>query len=168
MPIKLSKKTNLVDFIDNVKDAKAHLHNILLWPAAWKKFAAPHKLKWHECNFSFSAKSSIPNQPGVYAFFIEPRFYRALPVAVLMYVGKTDRSLRMRFGEYLKEAADPTGRPAVSFILTAYSGHLTFYCAPVTPPRIPAKIEDELLASFMPPLNKTYPASVRRTVAAFK
>jgi hypothetical protein len=168
MPVKLSKKTELVDFIDNVKDAKAHLHSILLWPAAWKKFTAPHSLKWHQSTFSARAKSSIPDQPGVYAFLIEPKFYPALRVAVLMYIGKTDRSLRMRFGEYLKEASDPTGRPAVSFILTAYAGHLTFYCAPVRSPRKPAKVENGLLASFMPPLNKTYPASVRRTVAAFK
>jgi hypothetical protein len=168
MRIKQSKTTQLVDFIDDVKDAKAHLHSILLWPAAWKKFTAPHNLKWHQCTFSTRSKSTIPDQPGVYAFLIEPKFYPALGVAVLMYVGKTDRSLRMRFGEYLKEASDPTGRPAVSFILTAYAGHLTFYCAPVWRPRIPARIENQLLASFMPPLNKTYPAHIRRTVAAFR
>lgn len=165
MPV---KKNQLVDFIDDVKDAKAHSHRILLWPAAWKKFTKPRRLNWRKCSFSPAEKSRIPDRPGVYAFLIEPRFYPAIRVAVLMYIGKTDRSLRTRFGEYLKEADDPTGRPAVSFILTTYSGHLTFYCAPVRPPRSPAKVEDELLASFMPPLNKTYPARVRRTVAAFR
>jgi hypothetical protein len=167
MPVRSSKTKKLVDFIDDVKEAKAHVHGILLWPSAWKKFSAPRNLKWRQCTFAPTAKSSIPDLPGVYAFFIEPKVYPDLPVSVLMYIGKTDRSLRMRFGEYLKEASDPTGRPAVSFILTAYTGHLTFHCAPVRAPRVPARIEDKLLASFTPPLNKAYPARVRRTVAAF-
>ena len=84
-----------------------------------------------------------------------------------MYVGMSERPLRQRFGEYLREMKDATGRPAISTMLQMYQGYLHFYCATVKKPAKPKDIEDHLLETLAPPMNKQYPATVRRIVGAF-
>jgi hypothetical protein len=62
---------------------------------------------------------------------------------------------------------DATGRPAISTMLQMYQGYLHFYWATVKKPAKPKDIEDHLLETLAPPMNKQYPATVRRIVGAF-
>jgi hypothetical protein len=90
-----------------------------------------------------------------------------MPNSVLMYIGMTDRPLRDRFQEYLREMKDPTGRPAISTMLRMYDGYIHFYCASVADPIKPRVLEDHLLETLVPPMNKHYPAKISGIVAAF-
>lgn len=148
-------------------EARGYRETFLLWPKLWQKWNPPVTLKWRGKPFSGASRSSIPNTPGVYAFVLQPRVPPGVPHSVLMYVGMSDRPLRQRFGEYLREMADPTGRPAINTMLQMYEGYLHFYCAPVIKPGKPKEIEDHLLETLAPPMNKQYPAAIRRITGAF-
>jgi excinuclease UvrABC nuclease subunit len=149
------------------KDAKGHLQSVLLWPVLWKKWDVSIRLQWRGKPFTRYSARHIPNSPGVYAFVIHPHVSPRLPCSVLMYIGKSDRPLRDRFREYLREQNSSNGRPAISTMLQMYDGHLSFYCATVTRPATPSQIEERLLEALVPPMNKVLPASIRRIVAAF-
>ena len=84
-----------------------------------------------------------------------------------MYIGMSDRPLRERFREYLKEMNDKSGRPAITTMLRMYSGYLHFYCASVTKPGRPRSIETHLLETLAPPMNKQYSAKISKIIGAF-
>lgn len=160
-------KTVINDLAINV-EARGHRHSILLWPKLWNEWNPPIQLRWKGKKFSKSSQNNIPNKSGVYAFVIQPGITIGLPISVLMYIGQTDRPLRQRFGEYLHEMKNPTGRPAISTLLQMYtSKHLFFYCAIVRSPSLPRDIETLLLESLVPPMNRKYPAKISRIVRAF-
>jgi hypothetical protein len=71
----------------------------------------PVNLSWSLYPFSEASRDQIPQQQGVYAFLIVPAIAGNLSVAYLMYIGETDRTLRTRFGEYLREARSERIRP---------------------------------------------------------
>lgn len=148
-------------------EARGYRETFLLWPKMWKAWKPPVILKWRGQPFSASSKNRIPNKPGVYAFVIQPGIPPGVPHSVLMYVGMSERPLRQRFGEYLREMNDTTGRPAISTMLQMYQGYLHFYCASVVKPAKPKEIEEHLLETLAPPMNKQYPATVRRIIGAF-
>ena len=148
-------------------EAKGHRHDILLWPKIWRDWNLSVALKWKGKPFSPSSRKFIPNKPGVYAFVIQPGIPPGVPNSILMYIGMSDRPLRDRFHEYLREKDDPSGRPAISAMLRMYQGYLHFYCASVPEPAKPEIIEEHLLETLAPPMNKQYPAKISRVIGAF-
>lgn len=153
-------------FFDLVDEAKSHLCSLMLWPKRWRAHTSPKSLPWKTLTFTDKSQPNVPNKPGVYAFLVKPSIAN-LDVSYLMYIGKTDRSLRKRFGEYRASIRQYKGRPAVVVFLHKYDGFLHFCCAPVESPRSPSKVEERLLAAFIPPANKQLPARARRIMAAF-
>lgn len=164
MPAKRHKPVN--DLTTNI-EARGHRQNILLWPKLWKEWNPPVKLTWQGKPFLPRSKNAIPNKPGVYAFVVQPGFPVGLSISVLMYIGMSDRPLRERFQEYLREKNNPTGRPAINTLLRMYDGYVHFYCASVEKPTKPKEIEDHLLETLVPPMNKQYPAKINKIVGAF-
>lgn len=164
MPVKKQNPVN--DLAMNIF-ARGHRHTLLLWPKLWQEWKSPVKLKWEGKRFSQASKGAIPNKRGVYAFVIKPGVPPGMPISVLMYVGMSDRPLRERFGEYLREMLNPSGRPAINTMLRMYDGYVHFYCASVAKPAKPKQIEDYLIETLVPPMNKQYPAKVRRIIGAF-
>lgn len=148
-------------------EARGHRESLLLWPKLWLRWKPAVQLRWKGKPFASGSRNSIPNGPGVYAFVIQPGVPTGIPHAIIMYVGKSDRPLRERFGEYLREKTHPTGRPAISTMLQMYEGYLHFFCATVKAPAKPSDVEDHLLEILAPPMNKQYPATIRRIVGAF-
>jgi hypothetical protein len=148
-------------------EARGYRETVLLWPKMWQRWKPAVTLRWRGRPFASSSKDSIPDKPGVYAFVIQPGIPPGVPHSILMYVGMSERPLRQRFSEYLREMDDPTGRPAINTMLQMYQGYLHFYCASVAKPYKPKDIEDHLIETLAPPMNKQYPASVRRIVGAF-
>jgi hypothetical protein len=165
--VKIGKRLKLVNDLAMNIEGRGHRHSLLLWPRLWRGWKPPIQLVWAGNPFSPSAKSAIPNTPGVYAFVVQPGIPPGMPNSVLMYIGMSDRPLRERFQEYLREMNDPTGRPAISTMLHMYDGYLHFYCASVIDPIKPKTVEDHLLETLVPPMNKQYPAKVSRIVGAF-
>jgi hypothetical protein len=155
-------------FVDVVSDARAHELRFILWPYYWQKCQVKVNLNWQVYEFNDRSIISIPSDPGVYAFLIQPRLACDLNASYLVYIGKTDRPLRQRYQEYLQETINPTGRPRIVETLIRYSGYIFFSCSPIFNQKVtPAEVEEELLRAFLPPKNSEFPAEVRRIIAAF-
>lgn len=144
-----------------------HSHEMVMVPRLWSSCSLPVYLSWSVYPFSENSRNQIPEQQGVYAFLILPGIAGDLNVAYLMYIGETDRTLRVRFGEYLLEARSDKIRPKLLRILPLYPDHLVFACAPVPVGVVPKDIETKLIEAFLPPGNDDIPATVRRPRRAF-
>jgi hypothetical protein len=141
-----------------------HSHEMVMVPRLWAaaSTALIPPLSWSVFPFQEGSRAQIPAQQGVYAFLITPNIAGDLNVSYLMYVGETDRPLRDRFGDYLREARSDRIRPKLLRILPLYPDHLFFACAPLPTGTVPKDVESVLLEAFMPPGNDQIPATVRR------
>ena len=146
-----------------------HAHNMILVPRRWASLSAgpAAALTWLAFPFVDASRVQIPSAPGVYAFLIAPGAAGDLNASYLMYIGKTDRTLRERFAEYLREASSDRIRPKLLRILPLYPDHLIFACAVLPPQVSPKDVEAALLEAFLPPGNDQVPAAVQRPRKAF-
>jgi hypothetical protein len=154
-------------FLDLVAQRALHEWHLVLWPARWAMYTVTETLPWTSVQFNAASASSVPDTQGVYAFLLQPGVPAGLSASYVMYVGRTSRSLRTRFKEYLAEANAPTGRPRIQRLLQTYPAHLHFAAAPIVGPLTPDEVEDALLKSLSPPINTDLPAEVRRIERAF-
>ncbi len=154
------------DLVRDVEQAKMHKYGFLLWPTRWQKFNLSVALAWNSFPFDETYADKIPEQPGVYAFCIEPRIMSGLSPCYLLYIGETSRTLRARYKEYLGDAVDPESREKLYIALNLYKGYLHFFCAPLQTGISTRDIEAELLKAFFPPTNTRFPADVKRIVTA--
>ncbi len=154
-----------VNDLDSNNEARAHMRSFLLWKRRWDTFAPVVTLQWEEYAYGEANVDSVPNRPGVYAFCIRPNIDANLNTSYLMYIGETRRTLRQRYREYLREEFDPIGRAHVYDFINMYRSHLTFCCAPLAAGVSPEQVEDGLLAAYMPPCNRRFPAEVRRVAS---
>ena len=147
-----------------------HHHTMIMVPAWWSAFSAgtTPALTWSVFPFKDASRTKIPNVPGVYAFLVVPNIAGNLSVSYLMYIGKTDRPLRQRFGEYMLEAKSDRIRPNLLRILPRYPDHLVFACAETPAGIAPKNVETALLRAFVPPCNDQLPATILRAKKAFK
>ncbi len=159
-------------FTDLVKEAKSHTHQFTLWPDRWR--VCNLKVSWNTYAFSEESVSSIPKNPGVYAFLIQPGIAGDLNTSYLIYIGMS-KNLRRRFVKYLREFKSKIGRPKIVSWLFPYIGYLHFSYTLVNPSNTLKSLEDnlksledELIKAFIPPANDRFPAEVRRVVKAFR
>jgi hypothetical protein len=145
-----------------------HKHEVILWPERWTALQLPTNLTWTTVPFLAQSTSVIADVAGVYAFVIQPQTPLTLITSYLMYVGKTDRSLRQRFREYLRERDQGNIRPKLLRILPLYGEHLFFAFAPVSTGHTPTNIEAALLGAFIPPGNDQINVQVNRIRKAFQ
>lgn len=97
-------------------------------PARWAAFEARDDLTWTSIPFEAAAVDQVPQGHGFYCFFVGPP-PNALPaVGYPLYLGRTWRTLRQRFREYLREQNDPGGRYHVRKFLNVFEGELAFMC----------------------------------------
>jgi hypothetical protein len=150
-----------------VDEMMRHSHQMVMVPRMWSSMSLGLPLSWSLFPFNNSSRSSIPNEHGVYAFLVVPNIAGNLNVSYLMYIGETERPLRQRFGEYLRETSSDTIRPNLLRILPLYPNHLVFACAPLPANIVPKDVEAALIEAFLPPGNDQVPASVRRPRKAF-
>ncbi|HEY0034197.1 MAG TPA: hypothetical protein VGB81_13100, partial [Devosia sp.] len=96
-------------------------------------------------------------------FFVGPPPATLPPVGYPMYLGRTSRTLRQRFREYLREQHDPTGRQHVRKFLNVFEGELSFMCTEFNGPYAQlVATERALLDAMMPAYSDSgYSAEVR-------
>lgn len=162
---------SVYDLIIDQDEAKSHEHTFILWPKLWQEYIDNQgfAFNWQECQFLSTEVDGVPNEPGLYTFTIQPRVANHPSCSYLMYIGKTKRTLRQRFREYLKEMQRESGRPKITRLLNKYPAN-TFFCYAVPQEDAPlTNMEEALLGAFIPPCNKgQLPARVRRIVEALR
>lgn len=158
---------HLDEAIDLAGERSAYRTEFMLYPAAWRGYKYARPLDWKTVRFHASERPKLPDEPGVYAFLIQPGVAPALNASYLVYVGETT-SLHRRFGDYLREAKGQGRAPRIQLysLFKRFDGYVFFTYA--TLPAAERKLAElELLQAFTPPLNKRLPATIAAAERAF-
>jgi len=149
--------------IDWKKDGelKRHVKKFFLYPVFWddkkNEFTHKHK-KWKKIKFIDANHSKIPSKRGVYAFALKPSYKSLFPTNYLFYVGKTQRTLKERYKEYIRERdSGKKYRIKVKKMLKQYDGYLYFYYLELNTAKQVTESENVLLNTFVPHINVQIP-----------
>lgn len=159
----------MYDLIDESLNLREYeIRRMILSPNRWSRYVEVVALNWTIVKFNKTERLKIPNnKSGLYSFVVQPGIAAHPACSHLLYVGKTERqSLRTRFMQYFNEKNKPRGRPLVKRMLRIWENHLWFCYAPIEDEykNEISKIENELLMAFVPPINKDFPAEIRRVM----
>ncbi len=141
----------------------------ILNPSRWRACSTlGTKLVWKRIRFHRQGVKRLPNDKmGLYSFIAEPQIAGHRSVRYLLYVGKAeDQSLRSRVTSYLYESQKAKPRIHISEMLQKFPEHLWLYFAVVDDVSIITGLEEQLLAAFLPPFNRDWPATVRNVMKA--
>ncbi len=159
---------SVVDLIDEQDQLKAHQYKFSLWPRAWAAYNLPDPFKWEIYPFQQDQIDNIPSQPGIYSFVIQPGIASHSNCSYLVYIGRTERTLRVRFREYLREQNKREGRPKIVRLLNKYQDYLYFCCSVIAETERITEIEEALINAFLPPCNDQFSAEMSRVIGAFR
>lgn len=142
---------------------------MVLAPPQWQSCNIRVRLAWRAVRFNRANANRVPdNAKGVYTFVVKPGIANHPSCAYLLYVGKAEKQvLRHRFLQYFteKDMGEESRRPHVTEMLLKWEGFLWFYYAEISDRTNIKRVEDELLAAYLPPSNRTFPSKIRRAVA---
>jgi hypothetical protein len=150
----------VLDLVTRTKKYKGELHEFFLDMKSWGKFKTKAKLTWQGVAFTPANQSTIPEERGIYVFSVEHRGAKVPVHGYILYVGITgdedsEGNLRKRYGQYVRQRETGKGRPAVTYMLHNWTGHLSFYFCPVINPKVSlAEIETKFIDALIPPINK--------------
>ena len=158
-----------VDLIDEQNQLSAHRHTFSLWTRQWAAYNLSDQFHWEIYPFQQDQIENIPREPGIYSFVIQPGIASYPECSYLIYIGKTERTLRQRFKEYFCERRDEeSGRPKIFRFLNLYEGYLHFCCSTIQEKERLTEIEDALSDAFLPICNKQFSSRIRRIIGAFQ
>ena len=144
--------------------ADYHVKRMVLSPEHWRRCSLPISLQWNTLAFTEANASLVPNDmQGIYSFLVQPGIAQHPACSYLLYIGQTERqNFRLRFRQYLRDwrAGSGSRRVHITEMLEKWEGFLWFAYAPVQDESLIVPIEDALLASYLPPANKDFPALV--------
>jgi hypothetical protein len=140
---------------------REHIWNFLLYPDHWidPTNNIPLGLNWNQVPFNPGQTINVPdNQKGIYCFVVKPTISQLFETRYLFYVGKTTRNFRVRFNEYLRDAAGKgKPRPKVFTMLKLWNGYLHFYYASITNDTNISTCEEIYLNTLVPKVNTDIP-----------
>jgi hypothetical protein len=144
------------------------LNRVVLSPTQWRNFNQSILLNWTVVPFTPTNTSTIPDDcSGVYSFIVKPGIANHPGCSYLLYIGKVEKqNFRARYRQYLREKAEGINsrRPHITDMLLKWDGFLSFCYAPVASETSIENIENELLAAYLPPANKDFPASISHSL----
>jgi len=159
----------ITDFNDLAFGKNIYGAEMLFDAREWSRSASVPAKKWDHVDFPPLDVKKIPAKPGVYIFFVQPDVFGIPQASGLMYVGKA-KSLQSRIGSYIAEVDSPwakTKRPMVWRMVNAWHGHLK-YCYTTTATVTEAEqLEEQMLQSLQPPMNRHIPGEVGKRARAF-
>jgi hypothetical protein len=117
--------------VDEIDDSIVHSWTFCLWPTQWMTYNLSDPFNWEIHPFHRDQINNIPNEPGIYSFVIQPGIASHPYCSYLMYIGQTERALRVRFREYLYERRNLRGRRRILRLLNKYQGYLHFCCSTI-------------------------------------
>lgn len=147
---------------------KSHNVEIMFYPEAWDS-VENIPMSWSCEDFPPSPRSIIPDQPGVYAFVVEPDLFSLSAANGLFYIGKA-KSLYQRIGAYTRELRidfSDTKRPRIWLMLDQWNGRLKYYYSVTDHVATAENHEDIMLKALRPPFNKRYDAATSQVMRAF-
>lgn len=148
-----------IDF-DHKGEMLLHIRKFLLYPKNWvdPNNRIIDNLNWDFVKFQESEKHNIPEKKGVYCFVLEPQFDNFIDTKYLFYIGRTIRTLKIRYKEYLDDLKGKgKPRPKIFEMLKLYNGFLSFFYTEIEDDDKIDEIEEKLLNTFVPFVNTDIP-----------
>lgn len=147
-----------------------HTVKFILNPNMWNSLTLPVTLDWTVIPFHENQVPNIPdNMVGVYSFVVKPDIANHTDCSYLMYIGQTiHQSFRLRYKQYLQDQRTMRGRYYVVRMLTTWPDNLWFCYAPIQQLEYIQEIEDQLKISYIPPVNRDWPAEIRGAMALWE
>lgn len=144
-----------IDFIKE-GEIKLHIKKFLLYPIFWAD-ATKHiglKLNWKKIKFTKANAKKIPNTMGVYCFVVIPKVPNFFETTYLFYIGQTQRTLAIRYNEYLDDQLGK-GKPRTKVfkMLKQYERSLYFYYTSIGLSANVDEAEEKLINTFIPHIN---------------
>ena len=137
-------------------------------PQMWEECDLPVELEWTSVKFGEDSRQNVPaDKFGVYAFMLEPNFTGPPQSRYLLYIGKTERDFRERYGKYLSEEKDDFARSKIAWMFERWAGHISFHFAPIENRLLVCQTEDALIHACIPPCNTKFKGTVGRAMTAF-
>jgi len=148
--------------IDFIKKGNylVHIRKFLLLPEFWRNSdnQIDNKLQWKSIKFNVNNVTKIPEEKGIYCFIVRPNYPNFFTTTYLFYVGKTTRTLRKRYKEYLEDQKGKgKPRPKVFEMLELYKNDLYFYYTTIKLNDRIDNCEVNILNTFVPHINTSIP-----------
>lgn len=169
--------STIIDFESNLSQLKNFQQNVILSPGQWRSFVPPEPLAWDKVKFRPENRGAVPEQRGIYAFIVQFQDHGQLPLSLpphgyVTYGGITgaeaDRTLRDRFGDYLRDQRRPK-RWQIHSMLNKWADDIYFHFAPVGPNFDLAALETALNDAIIPPyVTNDFSAEVRALVRVLR
>ena len=86
---------------------RRHRRAFILAPRMWQSCDLDVELNWQSVRYGEDYREDVPTDSfGIYAFVLVPEITGPPETAYLLYIGKTKRPFRTRYGEYLPAESD--------------------------------------------------------------
>lgn len=139
---------------------KFHIRKFLLFPEFWEdeQNHIQIDLDWNQVKFTDENIEVIPENQGLYCFVMKPNIPNFFESRYLFYIGETQRTLKVRYSEYLRDQKGKgKPRPKVFEMLNLYKDYLYFYYARLDDSDLIRINEEKLLNTFVPAINTQIP-----------
>ena len=147
---------------------KNHRRMFILAPRMWENCQLPVDLHWQSVRFGESSRGAVPSDRfGIYAFVLVPDITGPPKTAYLLYIGKTKRPFRTRYGEYLNYDPDDWALRAVYKALDKWYEYIWFHFAPMEDANLLNHTEETLINACIPPLNSQFTGRIGKAIGAF-
>lgn len=154
------------DWADSANEMSRYTYkNIIIYPKCWQNYPDRVKnLTWDKVKFDVNGLKNLPDdKKGIYSFFAEPQIANHSSVGYLLYIGEThDQTLRARCSSYLSEYKKKNKRVHICEMINRWPEHLWIHYSVINEESQIQQLEEDLIAAFLPPFNRKFPASISK------
>ena len=136
---------------------RQHRIDTVVYPFAWVQGSQKHQLTWQSVRFTEANRNSISPSRGIYAFVVRIDAASLPHHSYVVYIGitgdKRDRTLRDRYGDYLRDRRLGSKRPRLKEMFELWGDHLDFWYCPLPDRSVDlSELEKDLCTAILPPL----------------
>ncbi|MGQ8976126.1 hypothetical protein [Acinetobacter schindleri] len=146
------------DLLAQADRLRIHTEKFILDPDRWLSFAPIASLNWQSVKFERISKTLLPKERGIYAFVLKLFSNNADEAkfpshGYILYGGITDRTLQIRFGDYLRE--NGKRRLRIFQMTQRWPNNLYFYYSPIPDKSVNLKdLEKQFNDTVIPPFSQ--------------
>ena len=135
---------------------REHRIDAVVWPEALRTPMPQYTLSWEKLRFTEANHATVSDKRGIYAFVVSVETALIPSHGYIVYVGITGarapRSLKQRYGDYLRERRLGSKRPRIRTMFELWGEHLDFWFAPCPDVTLDLEaLERELNTLIIPP-----------------
>ena len=154
---------------EEVRDhLKRYRRPFILAPQMWQNCNLDVELQWQAVRYGENSRDAVPTDKfGIYAFVLVPEITGPPYTAYLLYIGKTQRPFRTRYGEYLLDESDDWAARPIDRALANWHDYIWFHFASIEDSALLKSTEETLINACIPPCNYQFTGTIGHAIGAF-